>query len=539
MINHLWQSTVFAMAAGLLTLALRGNRASVRYWLWFSASLKFLIPFAFLISLGSRVGQPVSPAVVAMSPLDPAMIVKISEPFPYAAPPQTTWIPFIVFGLWMSGFVAIALLRQHGWQRVRAAIRASSRIEIGAPVEVRSAPGLLEPGVVGWIRPILLLPAGIVERLTPHQLEAVLAHELCHVRRRDNLTAAVHMMVEAIFWFHPLVWWIGARLVDERERACDEEVLLMGSEPQTYAEGILKVCERYLESPLPFVSGVTGANLRKRIEEIMSNRIGIRLSFGKKIALAAVGAATLTAPMVVGILNPPVVRGQSPAAPLLKFEVASVKPHKPEAGPLRASTSVENGRINYTNVTLKNCIRQAYGLRPYQISGGPGWLADDRYDVIAKAAGSATKAQVMLMLQALLADRFKLTFHFEAKEMPVYSLVIAKNGPKIKEVKDDGNGTQIDGDPQHALNARNISMAQFAGTLSRLQDLDRPVMDRTGLRGVFNITVDFVADDAASPDTVGPSIFTALSEQLGLKLEPTKGPVQILVIDHIERPSEN
>ncbi len=102
-----------------------------------------------------------------------------------------------------------------------------------------------------------------MERLTPSQLEAVLAHELCHVRRRDNLTSVIHMIVEAVFWFHPLVWWIGARLVEERELACDEEVLRLGSEPRVYAEGILNVCKLYVESPLRCVSGVTGSNLEE------------------------------------------------------------------------------------------------------------------------------------------------------------------------------------------------------------------------------------------------------------------------------------
>ena len=104
-------------------------------------------------------------------------------------------------------------------------MRASVPLDIPATVGVRASPGLLEPGVVGWVKPVLLVPEGIAERLTPRQLEAVLAHELCHVRRRDNLTSAIHMIVEAMFWFHPLVWWIGARLVEERERACDEGVL--------------------------------------------------------------------------------------------------------------------------------------------------------------------------------------------------------------------------------------------------------------------------------------------------------------------------
>ena len=100
--------------------------------------------------------------------------------------------------------------------------------------------------MVGIFKPVLLLPEGIAERLTPAQLEAILAHELRHVQRRDNLTAAIHMLVETIFWFHPLVWWIRARLMEERERACDEGVLRLGSEPQVYAESILKVCEFYL-----------------------------------------------------------------------------------------------------------------------------------------------------------------------------------------------------------------------------------------------------------------------------------------------------
>ena len=157
--------------------------------------------------------------------------------------------------------------------------------------------------MVGLLRPVLLLPAGIIDRLTPPQLEAVLAHELCHVRRRDNLTAAIHMIVEAVFWFHPLVWWISARLVEERERACDEEVLRLGSEPQVYAEGILNVCKFYLESPLTCVSGVTGSDLKKRVGRIMSNHVGETLNGWRKLSLAIAGVAALAVPIVVGVLT--------------------------------------------------------------------------------------------------------------------------------------------------------------------------------------------------------------------------------------------
>src|SRR6185436_6306453 len=131
-------------------------------------------------------------------------------------------------------------------------------------IRIRTAPTVLEPGVVGFLKPIVLLPTGIDTYLTARQFAAVLAHEVCHVRRRDNLTAAVHMLVEALFWFHPMVWWIGARLVAEREQACDEHVVAETAEPIAYAEGIISVCRRYVETPLMSVSGVGGADITAR-----------------------------------------------------------------------------------------------------------------------------------------------------------------------------------------------------------------------------------------------------------------------------------
>ncbi len=319
--NHLWQSTLFAVAAGLLTTAFRGNKAQVRHWLWFSASMKFLLPFALLMSLGSLLERTPSLPKIAVPAVSPT-ILQIAEPFSVDAsfaPPAKhaiDWAPIAMF-LWVCGFAAMVVIRFRGWLRIRAAVRASAVIDLLSSVEVRAAPGLLEPGVVGFFRPVLLVPAGIAERLTPLQLQAVLAHETCHVRRRDNLTSAIHMMVEAIFWFHPFVWYIGARLVEERERACDEAVLSLGGEPRDYAEGILSVCKHYVESPLVCVSGVTGANLKQRIEAIIANRTGRRLNRVKKFALASAGVAVLTGPVVLGLMvgiGHSIVRAQSPLA---------------------------------------------------------------------------------------------------------------------------------------------------------------------------------------------------------------------------------
>ena len=243
MTNHLWQSTWFAIAIGLLTLAFRGNRAKVRYWLWFSASVKLLVPFSLLIALGARLEWAPAARTFATqmaAPSVPLAMAQIGEPFSASRRPAPArrgreWTPIGLLGAWAIGFAGVAAVRIRGWRRVRAALRSSTRCEIPAAVEVRSSPGLLEPGVVGLWRPVLLVPEGIGDRLTPAQLETVVAHEVCHVRRRDNLLAAIQMVVEAVFWFHPMVWWIGARLMEERERACDEEVLSLGGDPQVYA----------------------------------------------------------------------------------------------------------------------------------------------------------------------------------------------------------------------------------------------------------------------------------------------------------------
>ena len=175
--------------------------------------------------------------------------------------------------------------------------------------------GLLEPGVVGIFRPILLVPADIRERLSPAQLKSVVAHELCHVQRRDNMTATIHMIVEALFWFHPLVWWIGARLIDERERACDEDVLRAGTEPQCYVDAILAVCTSYLEPPLPSMPGVTGSNLKRRIQAIMTGHAPASLSVTKKAILAVAAGVALATPVIVGVLSSVPVRAQLPSVP--------------------------------------------------------------------------------------------------------------------------------------------------------------------------------------------------------------------------------
>ena len=310
LLDHLWQSTLFAAAAGLLTLAFRANSAAVRYWLWFAASVKFLIPFSALTALGTYLFHSFAPnaAPAIFFDLQPA-----AEPFSggqvynmtlLAAPiaKGIDWAP-LLFGLWALGFAVIAAIWLGRWLKLRAAMAGALPLFIDAPMPVKSSAALLEPGLIGIWQPVLLLPRGIETQLSPPEMRAILAHEHCHLRRRDNLLAAIHMAVEALFWFHPLVWWLGTRLIAEREKACDEAVLAFGSDPQTYAESILKVCQFYMHSPLACASGVSGADLKKRIETIMENRIATRLNAMKKTLLATCAATALVAPLALGLLT--------------------------------------------------------------------------------------------------------------------------------------------------------------------------------------------------------------------------------------------
>ena len=202
------------------------------------------------------------------------------------------------------------------------------------PIKLLLSQASMEPGIFGIARPVLLWPQGISARLDGAHLESILAHEVCHVRRRDNLAAAIHMIVQAIFWFHPLVWWLGARLVEERERACDEEVLRLGNPPHLYAESILKVCEFCVESPLACVSGVTGADLKKRIVRIMSERLSDKLTFGRKFLLVVVVVGAVAGPVGFGLVSGSRVLAQllkSTNTPLPSFD-GCINQAKPSRG---------------------------------------------------------------------------------------------------------------------------------------------------------------------------------------------------------------
>jgi uncharacterized protein (TIGR03435 family) len=263
--------------------------------------------------------------------------------------------------------------------------------------------------------------------------------------------------------------------------------------------------------------------------------------------------------LAFGLFVPCGLFGQAPVSPPAAptaFTVASIKANK--SGDNRFMLSpLPGGGLTATGVTLTMLVMFAYGVAAYQVSGAPSWMGTERWDIEAKTdgiQGHLPAAQFSVLLRGLIEDRFQLKARRKTKNLPVYALVVAKGGPKLKTHPGDtgerkplvqfGNGSAVFSDS---------SVAGLAGQLTLY--LDRPVIDRTGLKGSYDFTLDWTLPEPgkgaaeaiglpppepSSPgESTGPSIFTALQEQLGMKLEPQKGPVDILIVNHVERASEN
>ncbi len=616
--NHLWQSTVCLAIAGLLTLVMRKDHAPVRYGIWLATSIKFLIPFSLLIALGTRLAPsrvqsgPVAADAFYIEmqqvsqPFTPAPKASVREDLRPAQSGGLWWrvapiLPSATVVIWIGGLLFVLASWGERWWRVSKDVRAAEPLRAGRevealrrierlvgvqkPISMRISWSSLEPGIFGIFRSVLVWPEGISRRLDGAELEAILAHEVMHVRRRDNLAAALHMLVEAAFWFYPPVWWLGAQLVAERECACDEAVLGLGSERRVYAEGILKACEFCVQSPLACVAGVSGSDLKQRITRIMANRIARELNLTRRLMLVLAGALTLGVPLACGLLQPSQSEGQTQAVgaaaiPALKYDVADIRPNNSGEGPhipSRIMNSPDDGRLYATNLSLTVLVCIAYGVQGFQVSGKPSWLDAAHSDIQAKSDGATDtalqrlnpdqrKEAKRLMLQALLADRFRLAAHQTWKEGPAYALVVAKNGPKLAVAKDvvDNPDSQSSNNRPPKGTGIGVGRGQISGHATGLtllanvlsSHVGRPVIDKTGLTGLYDFALHWNPDESAAPvpsgtvdgaekpdtstqDSSGPSIFTAIQEQLGLKLEPIKAPVEVLVIDHIERPSEN
>jgi TonB family protein len=411
--DHLWQSTVIVVVAAALGHALRRHAARVRYAVYLLATTKFLVPFAALAALGSAAPWPVAGGSDA--PVAITTVFTLGRPFmnavqdsagaarsaPHTAAPAGTSLPDALALTWLVGSLVVAARRLAAAARVvtirrqarpllqgrelDAFIRAGGRQVRDGGVALCTVAGSASPCVVGIGRPVLLWPDGLSAALSDRQLDAIMEHELAHVRQRHNLDGVVQAAVEIAFWFHPAVWWLGARLVAERERACDEDVLRSGASPSDYAGAILKVCERSFGVPAIGAAGVTSSTLTRRVEAIMSVHTPQSPGRVTKAALALLGLSMFIGPMAAGSMS--AQSGAPRIAGVVTDERGGVLPGVSVAaqatatGVTRSAATDQSGRYSLIDLVPGNYdLRFARdGFRPYVV----------RVDLRAGAAATA------------------------------------------------------------------------------------------------------------------------------------------------------
>ena len=467
------------------------------------------------------------------------------------------------------------------WDGGEAVIGAVARE--GRRVDLLVHPDIPAPLTCGVGRPAIMLPAD-ARQWSTDEIERALVHELEHIRRGDWPVHLATRAICALYWFHPLVWIAWRRLGLEAERACDDAVLRV-AERTAYAQQLVALARRHaLRSAVPVLSMASRSDLSARVAALLDDgqprgHMGL-----PRASVVVVAAALLT--VVVAPLRA-VQSGQAPQGQVVggpAFDVVSIRENK--SGDLAQGMRRQpGGRLVVNNAPVRTLILQAFGLQPQQLVGGPDWIGSARYDIAARAAGEfpvtepGTVGPMQLMMQRMLADRFQLAVHMETRELPIYALTVARTdgrlGPRLKPAATDCQtlmnelvkGARSGGAPPAApqlpdgrpacgmrvggggaLTAGGTSMAALARMLA--VPVGRLVEDRTGLPGAFDFDLEFTADPGGAaaagagaprpPDNANaPSIFTALEEQLGLKLEPQRAPAEVLVIDRIERPSEN
>jgi len=562
---------------------------------------------------------PTVPGVsIVSAPRDSLLTAPAAERRP-AEPAAFPWPPLASSLLWLylAGLVGMAVYRLLGQALLRQVLLRSRSIR--GPW-LRESADILTPVAVGVLHPTAILPVGW-RAWSRQTRRAVLAHEFAHLRRHDAAVAGLAHLVQCLFWFHPLAWWLSRHIANLAELSCDAAALERMDDAAGYSRILLEFADAVHRAgrrvALPGLAMAAGPDMGRRIDEVFELSAGtLRRLSRPEIVLALVGLPVLALAATVA-LGRPVTPGPQAVAPQaaptrpVQFEVASVKPCRDSlssggrggggfgksGGRAGGPGGLSPERLDLNCETAMALIRSAYvrfagghfhampGNDP-PIEGAPGWVNSDRYTIDAKAPSAA--GQEMMrgpMLQALLEDRFHLKMHRESRDVPVWAMVVAKGGPKLKPFVE---GSCVPFDPskmtfpptprvippgqkscrffmepagQNILaNVEGARIGDFCTQFLGIV-LDRPVIDRTGLTGLFTFKVEFAADDnlpglpsgaralahgadaadgasaAAAPS--GPSIFAALQEQLGLKLEPAKGPRDFLVIDHIEKPSEN
>ena len=591
-----------AVALALTGLA-RRSRAAARHVLLLAAfavllalpAASFVIPSRSVTLPGQTAvsSTPVSAITPVMTSPSPAVVDahESVDTFRIESPGMTA--SAILWAIWGAGMLLCVLPVIAGTWHLRSLRRSSSPCARGEallrrlsaeagiqrPVAVRVHESIPGPMTYGVLRPVIMLPLDATA-WSEEELCRAMIHELEHVRRGDWLSQYMARIVRALYWFHPLVWIAWRRLSLEAERACDDAVLRR-SEATAYANQLVLLAERLASTATPALLAMAACrDLSTRVRAVLDGAQARGRAGVLPVATAIVAAALFIA--AVAPLRA-VRQGQAPVdgapQPPLAFETASVKPNKSGNEERYFRMDPRGGSLAVVNMQLREMIRFAYQIQGFQLEGGPDWIASDRFDILAKperevpSTGAFFGGQdpLRMMLRTLLADRFKLVMHKETKELPIFELVLArqdgKPGPQLRPAAVDCAARAAaaragapppasSGPPGPGSCGVTMNYVRVAGggvTLAMLANLlegpaQRLVIDRTGLTGNWDLEVKYTPDRSQLPpgvelppsiDLNGPSLFTALEEQLGLKLRPARGPGEVLVIDSVQQPTPN
>ncbi|MEP7354347.1 MAG: M56 and DUF3738 domain-containing protein [Acidobacteriota bacterium] len=546
------RATLLIAAVALVLWLMRIRTASVRHSVWAGVVITMLLlpatvawgPKALLHWLPAGPERAVTtmnaPAVTL--PAGPTVAQEPVQLAEQSSSTRWTWQSYLV-GLYLAGLAVFLLRLSIGTVQVNRLMRAAI-LRDGK----RTHQSCATPITVGFFKPMVILPVKWPQ-WPDAQLNAVLAHEHAHLGRRDPLFQWLGLLNRAIFWFHPLAWWLDRQLSGLAEEACDDVVLSQGYDPQEYSQYLVSIARSLQDNGTRVEMigmAMPGAALPQRIRRMLMSAYVPPISRPKQVSIA------ITCALLGLLFSTGTLARAQPPKPVNKFEVASVKASAPGGRIFNLTT--QGDQFIATNMNLAGLLRFAFDAEAFQISSGPSWMSSDRFDIDAKGAFPLSKQQAREMLQALLEERFKLKLRSETKQSPVYELLAAKGGLKVKEAK--CVGTPSPSNPCGAFSVstrgllvgRAVSMTEFAAVLGPM--VSRSVFDNTGATGNYNFDLKWTPDknnepqgpgdaDAPPTDPNGPSLYTALAEQLGLKLNTATRPLTMWVIESAERPSEN
>jgi bla regulator protein blaR1 len=585
-----------ALALAVTGLA-RRSRAAARHVLLVTAfTVLLVLPAASFVMPARGVMLPPPPA--ASSAPVTAVVPVLASPSPTRLGAQESVDTFrsqsgvnasaLLWAIWSAGALLCLLPVLAGTWQVRALRRSGSSSARGdallrtlsaqaglrRSIAVRMHESILGPMTYGTLRPVILLPLD-TERWSDDALTRAMIHELEHVLRGDWLSQYMARIVGALYWFHPLVWIAWRRLGLEAERACDDAVIRR-SDATAYADQLVLLAERLASTSTPPLLAMAACrDLSTRVRAVLDGA----QARGRAGALPVVTAIVAAALFIAAVAPLRAVRqGRGPTdgtqQPPLAFETTSVKRNTSGAEERYIQMDPRGGSLTVANVQLRELIRVAYQIQSFQLEGGPNWIDSDRFDILAKPErempSTGGQDPLRMMLRTLLADRFKLMMHKETKELPIFELVLAREngklGPQLRPAAVDCEArataaragtpppsSSPPGPGSCGTTMNPVTVRGGGATMATLASLlegpaKRLVIDRTGLTGSWDLEVNYTPDRSQLPPGVeppssidwnGPSLFTALEEQLGLKLRPARGPVEVLVIDSVQQPTPN